>query len=95
MSYPQKWPARGWRKSAKRQPLDFAGFTPEVNIAIFPPQIAVYVVHDGNGDLCEAYPREFVELDITSLLGAFGSEFTVTIAPIGSNSDDIVLHHDS
>lgn len=74
---------------------EFAGFTPEVNIAIFPPQITVFVVHDGNGDLCEAYPRETVELDITSLLGAFGNEFTVTIQPIDSRSESIVLHHDS
>jgi hypothetical protein len=74
---------------------DFAGFTPEVNIAIFPPQITVFVVHDGNGDLCEAYPRENVELDISSLLGAFGNEFSVTILPIESGSQSIVLHHDS
>lgn len=74
---------------------DFAGFTPEVNIAIYPPQISVFVVHDGNGDMCEAYPRETVELDISSLLGAFGSEFTVTILPIDSRSESIVLHHRS
>lgn len=73
----------------------FGGFTPEVNIAIYPPQITVFVVHDGNGDLCEAYPREEVELDITSLLGAFGGEFTVTIQPIDSSSEGIVLHHRS
>ena len=74
---------------------DFAGFTPEVNITIYPPQIAVFVVHEDNGDMCEASLRETVELDITSLLGAFGNKFTVTILPIGSRSDSIELHHDS
>jgi len=74
---------------------DFAGFTPEVNIAIFPPQIAVFVVHDGNGDMCEAYIREAVELDISTLLDAFGDQFMLTIAPINSPSDDVVLNHNT
>lgn len=71
----------------------FAGFTPEVNIAIFPPQITVFVVHDGNGDLCEAYPSETVRLDIQSLVNAFGNEFMLTVQAVNSASDNIMIEY--
>lgn len=73
----------------------FSGFTPEVNLAIYPPQITVFIVHEGNGDMCEAYLSESVELDMTSLLDTFGDEFQLTVSPVNSGSDHIVLHKGS
>jgi len=72
---------------------DFAGFTPNVNILIYPPQITVFVVHDGNDDLCEAYPNETVELDISTLIDEFGDRFRLTVYPIESASKSIVLDY--
>jgi len=73
----------------------FSGFTPEVNLTIYPPQITVFVVHEGNGDMCEAYLSESVNLDMTSLLDTFGDEFQLTVSPVNSGSDHIVLHEGS
>lgn len=73
----------------------FGGFAPEVAITIFPPQITVFVVHDGNGDECEAYPSETVSLDLLPLLNAFGSGFVLTVVPVDSSSDPVVIHQAS
>ena len=72
---------------------EFGGLSPSVVILIHPAQLSVYVMHDGNGDLCEAYIRNTVSLDISTLLASHGGEFDLTVVPVNSNSDDITLRH--
>lgn len=38
---------------------------PEIILAIYPPEFDIYVAHDANGDMCEAYLRETLEIDIS------------------------------
>lgn len=70
---------------------DFIGFTPEVVLAIYPPQLSVFVVHDSHSDMCEAYISESVSLDLTPLVGAFGETFQLTVLPVHSDSESIIL----
>ncbi|MDE2996941.1 MAG: hypothetical protein OXT73_09445 [Bacteroidota bacterium] len=74
---------------------EFGGLSPSVVILIHPAQLSVYVMHDGNGDLCEAYIHNTVSLDISTLLASHGGEFDLTVVPVNSNSDDITLRHRS
>lgn len=43
---------------------DFTLIWPEFITMIYPPQFSIYVTHDSNGDLCEAYPRETLAFDL-------------------------------
>ena len=70
---------------------EFAGFAPEVVLAIYPPQLSVFVVHDSHSDMCEAYISESVSLDLTPLAATFGEIFQVTVLPVHSDSESIVL----
>ncbi|MFY0624720.1 MAG: hypothetical protein JXR07_00380 [Reichenbachiella sp.] len=45
---------------------DFTLVWPEGILAIYPPQFIVFVTHDGNGDLCEAYPTETLTFDLSN-----------------------------
>jgi hypothetical protein len=69
----------------------FSGYTPDVNIAIYPPQLSVFVVHDGMGDMCEAYITQTVSLDLRSLIDAYGDLFQLTVVPVDSPSGIIIL----
>jgi len=62
-----------------------------VNIAIYPPQLSVFVVHDGMGDMCEAYITQTVSLDLRSLIDAYGDLFQLTVVPVDSPSGIIIL----
>ncbi len=95
---------RGARIEGRRLQLDvsysggcadhaFAGFTPETIITIYPPQLTVFVVHDGSNDDCEAWVSETVELELETLLDGFGDVFQLSVYPIDSHSDPITLHH--
>lgn len=62
----------------------FTLYSSNVNIAIFPPVVTAWLVHDGNGDLCEAYLTESIEFDAKDLVADFGSLFYVHVIPAGS-----------
>ena len=44
---------------------EFTIVWPDAIIAIYPPEFSIYVTHDGNGDMCEAYLKETLEIDIS------------------------------
>ena len=33
------------------------------------PELVLTLIHDGNGDLCEAYPHQTIEFDLKSIIG--------------------------
>jgi len=43
-------------------------------VTVFPPEGAMLLSHDANGDLCEAYLTEQIRFDITTLLDAWGQD---------------------
>jgi len=44
---------------------EFTVIWPEVITMIYPPQFDIWIVHDSNGDMCEAYPTETLVLDLS------------------------------
>jgi len=58
---------------------EFSLFMPEAHIAIFPPQLTLYAVHDGNGDLCEAYITRDVEIDMSNLFEWLSAPYHLSI----------------
>jgi len=46
---------------------DFVFYTYEAIILIYPPQLSIHAVHDGNGDQCEAYITRDVSVELGDL----------------------------
>lgn len=71
----------------------FRMFADEAVALSMPPQLAVYVVHDDPGDMCEAYPHETVRVDVTPLMDWLQSPFVVHVQGINSPSDVITISY--
>ena len=71
----------------------FRMFADEAVALSMPPQLAVYVVHDDPGDLCEAYPQETIRVDVTPLMDWLRSPFVVHLQGINSPSDVITVSY--
>ncbi len=66
---------------------------PEVINAIFPPDFSVILLHDANGDQCEAFLQELIEFDLSkNELGLSTESLEVMRLTIinGSNPDETV-----
>ena len=72
----------------------FTLYSSNVNITIFPPVVTTWLVHDGNGDLCEAYLTETIEFDVKDLIADYSSQFFVHVVPAGS-SESIQVEYQS
>lgn len=56
-----------------------------------PPQLGVYAVHDGNGDLCEAWLTETVLIDVSPLVEWLNSPFIVHLTPVDSDQGSVTV----
>ncbi|NQV71590.1 hypothetical protein HQ496_00605 [bacterium] len=72
----------------------FTLYSSSVNIQIYPPVVTTWLVHDGNGDLCEAYLTETIEFDVKDLIADYSSLFFVHVVPAGS-SESIQVEYQS
>ena len=72
---------------------EFNMIWPEVITMIYPPNFSVILNHDANGDLCEAYLTEILEIDMKDNALGFDDQsikdMTVTVIN-GSNPDEKV-----
>lgn len=70
---------------------DFGGYSPSANTLVYPPQLIVHIVHDGNGDRCRAYLNDTISLDVSALQLFTSGDFYLTVVPISSSSDAITI----
>ena len=70
---------------------EFSLFMHEAMIAIFPPMLSLYAVHDGNGDLCEAYITRDVEIDMSNLFEWLSAPYTMDIYKNDTDRDPISI----
>lgn len=68
---------------------------PEIMTMIYPPDFSVILMHDNNGDTCEAYFTEAITFDLINdeinLSDDAISEMRITVIN-GSNPDEVVLN---
>ena len=70
----------------------FAAVSPTGVLESLPPQIAVLLRHDGDGDQCEAAIRQDLSFDITPLVEYLGPEpFYIRIYTPGSTEATVLL----
>ncbi|MDA0682826.1 MAG: hypothetical protein O2797_02355 [Bacteroidetes bacterium] len=74
---------------------DFRLYAAEAVTRSIPPQLSVYAVHDGNGDLCEAWLTETLLIDASPLVEWLDTPFIMHLHPVDSTPGSVTVSWDA
>lgn len=56
----------------------------------YPPQMFTTLVHDANGDACEAFLHDTLQFDLSPIAQAMGDDFDILIIHVNKAPEDVV-----